>query len=159
MRSSWRLSIFLSLYLPIVFVSQRLGQMFSVHIDPYGLYFTAAVCGLRRTEAVIAALFFGFWLDALQSDGLFGLSALLLSALSFACYKRSWRVVLEAHAGIFSVCAQCFLQISYLLCAFTVTHTFVRYLQFYAWSFAASAAFTAILTPLLLRFQRKCFAE
>lgn len=157
MRSFRRLMIFFFIYLPIVFVSQALGQTFSVHIDLYGLYFMVAVCGLRRTEAVIATLFFGFWLDALQPNCLFGFSALLLSALTFVCHKRSWRVVLEAHARTLGILIQCLLQIVYTLCAFAVTHTPVRYLQFYAWSFLASAVLTIVLTPPLLRFQKKFF--
>jgi len=134
-----------------------LGQMFSVRIDLYGLYFMAAVCGLERTEAVIATIVSGFWTDALQTECLFGLSALLLSALTFACHRQSWRVVLEAHARILSVCAQCLLQGTYLLCAFTATHTPLRYVQFYLGSFLCSAVLTAVLTPLLLRFQKKFF--
>ena len=157
MRSFRRLVIFSLIYLPIAFLSQMLGQMFLVSIDLYGLYFMAAVCGLERTEAVIAAIVSGFWTDALQTECLFGLSALLLSALTFACHRQSWRVVLEAHARIFSVCAQCFLQGTYSLCAFVVTHTSMRYLQFYLGSFLISAVLTAILTPSLLRFQRKFF--
>ena len=155
MRSFRRLIIFWAIYLTIIFISQMIGQMFSININLYGLYFTAAVCGFERKEAVTATLCLGFGLDALQSDRLFGLSALLLSALSFACHKRSWRVVLAAHARILSVCAQCFLQIAYLFCAFIVTHTSVRYLQFYIGSFVCSAVLTAILTPPLLRFQKK----
>ena len=157
MRSFRCLVIFFFIYLPIAFLSQMFGQMFSVHIDLYGLYFMAAVCGLRQMEAVIAMLLLGFWIDALQSEYLFGLSALLLSALTFACHKPSWRVVLEAHARIFSVCAQCLLQGTYLLCAFTATHTPLRYVQFYLGSFLCSAVLTAVLTPLLLRFQKKFF--
>ena len=157
MRSFRRLVIFFFIYLPIVFASQTLGQMFLVRIDLYGLYFTAAVCGLGRTEAVIATIVSGFWMDVLQTECLFGLSALLLSALTFACHKQSWRVVLEAHARILSVCAQCFLQGIYLLCAFTATHTPMYYVRFYLGSFLISAVFTAILTPPLLRFQRKFF--
>ena len=157
MRSFRRLVIFSFIYLPIVFASQTLGQMFLVRIDLYGLYFTAAVCGLGRTEAVIATIVSGFWMDVLQTECLFGLSALLLSALTFACHKQSWRVVLEAHARILSVCAQCFLQGIYLLCAFTATHTPMYYVRFYLGSFLISAVFTAILTPPLLRFQRKFF--
>lgn len=158
MRSFRRLVIFFFIYLPIVFASQTLGQMFLVRIDLYGLYFTAAVCGLGRTEAVIATIVSGFWTDALQTECLFGLSALLLSALTFACHRQSWRVVLEAHARILGVCAQCFLQLVYLLCAFTVTHTPMYYVRFYLGSFLISAVFTAILTPPLLRFQKKFFA-
>ena len=157
MRSFRRLVIFFFIYLPIVFASQTLGQMFLVRIDLYGLYFMVAVCGLERKEAVIAAMISGFWIDALQSEYLFGLSALLLSALTFACHKQSWRVVLEAHARILSVCAQCFLQGIYLLCAFTVTHTPMHYVRFYLGSFLISAVLTAILTPPLLRFQKKFF--
>ena len=157
MRSFRRLVIFFFFFLPIVFASQTLGQMFLVRIDLYGLYFTAAVCGLGRTEAVIATIVSGFWMDVLQTECLFGLSALLLSALTFACHKQSWRVVLEAHARILSVCAQCFLQGIYLLCAFTATHTPMYYVRFYLGSFLISAVFTAILTPPLLRFQRKFF--
>lgn len=141
----------------MVFSSQVLGQTFSININLYGLYFTVAVCGLERTEAVIAAIISGFWLDALQTECLFGLSALLLSALTFACHKQSWRVVLEAHARILSVCAQWFLQGTYLFCAFALTHTSVWYLQFYLGSFLVSAVLTAILTPPLLRFQKKFF--
>jgi len=151
------LVIFFFIYLPIVFALQTLGQMFSVRIDLYGLYFMAAVCGLERTEAVIAMLLLGFWIDALQAECLFGLSALLLSALTFACHRQSWRVVLEAHARILGVCAQCFLQGIYLLCAFTVTHTPMHYVRFYLGSFLMSAVLTAILTPPLLRFQKKFF--
>ena len=158
MRSFRRLVIFFFIYLPIVFASQTLGQIFSVHIDLYGLYFMAAVCGLQRTEAVIATLFLGFCLDALQTDmRLFGLSALLLSAFAFVCHKRSWRVVLEAHARTLGIFIQCFLQMAYLLCAFTVTHTPMHYVRFYLGSFLASAVLTAILTPPLLRFQKKFF--
>lgn len=157
MRSFRRLVIFSLIYLPIAFLSQMLGQMFLVSIDLYGLYFMAAVCGSERTEAVIAAIVSGFWTDALQTECLFGLSALLLSALTFACHRQSWRVVLEAHARILSVCAQWFLQGTYLLCAFAVTHTSVWYLQFYLGSFLVSAVLTAILTPPLLRFQKKFF--
>ena len=134
-----------------------LGQMFSVRIDLYGLYFMAAVCGLERTEVGIAAIVSGFWTDALQTECLFGLSALLLSALTFACHRQSWRAVLEAHARIFSICAQFLLQGTYLFCAFVVTHTSVWYLQFYLGSFLVSAVLTAILTPPLLRFQKKFF--
>ena len=142
----------------MMFASQVIGQTLSININLYGLYFTVAVCGLGRTEAVIAMLFLGFWLDALQTDmNLFGLSALWLSAFAFVCHKRSWRVVLEAHARILAVCAQCLLQGMYLLCAFAVTHTSMRYLQFYLGSFLASAILTAVLTPLLLRFQKKFF--
>ena len=155
MRSFRRLIIFWAIYLTIIFISQMIGQMFSININLYGLYFTAAVCGLERKEAVTATLCLGFGLDALQSDRLFGLSALLLSALSFACHKRSWRVVLEAHARILSVGAQGLLQTAHLLCVFIVTHTSVRYLQFYLGSFVCSAVLTAILTPPLLRFQKK----
>ena len=157
MRSFRRLVIFFFIYLPIVFASQTLGQMFLVRIDLYGLYFMVAVCGLERKEAVIAAMISGFWIDALQSEYLFGLSALLLSALTFACHKQSWRVVLEAHARFFSVCAQFLLQGMYLLCAFTVTHTPMHYVRFYLGSFLISAVLTAILTPPLLRFQKKFF--
>jgi len=157
MRSFRRLVIFFFIYLPIAFLSQMLGQMFSVRIDLYGLYFMVAVCGLERTEGGIAAIVSGFWTDALQTECLFGLSPLLLSALTFACHKRSWRVVLEAHARILSVCAQWFLQGTYLFCAFAVTHTSVWYLQFYLGSFLVSAVLTAILTPPLLRFQKKFF--
>lgn len=158
MRSFRRLVIFFFIYLPIVFASQTLGQMFSVRIDLYGLYFMVAVCGLERTEAVLAMVLLGFWLDALQTGtNLFGLSALWLSAFALVCHKRSWRVVLEAHARIFGVCAQCFLQGTYLFCAFAVTHTSVWYLQFYLGSFLVSAVLTAILTPPLLRFQKKFF--
>ena len=131
--------------------------MFLVRIALYGLYFTAAVCGLGRTEAVIATIVSGFWTDVLQTECLFGLSVLLLSALTFACHKQSWRVVLEAHARILSVCAQCFLQGIYLLCAFTVTHTPMHYVRFYLESFLISAVLTAIVTPPLLRFQKKFF--
>lgn len=157
MRSFRRLVIFFFIYLPIVFASQTLGQMFLVHIDLYGLYFMVAVCGLERTEAVIVAIVSGFWTDALQTECLFGLSALLLSALIFACHRQSWRVVLEAHARILSVCAQCLLQGIYLLCAFTVTHTPMHYVRFYLGSFLMSAVLTAIVTPPLLRFQKKFF--
>ena len=157
MRSFRHLVIFFFLYFPMMFASQVLGQTFSININLYGLYFTVAVCGLERKEAVIAAMISGFWIDALQSEYLFGLSALLLSALTFACHKQSWRVVLEAHARIFSVCAQWFLQGTYLFCAFVVTHTSVWYLQFYLGSFLVSAVLTAILTPPLLRFQKKFF--
>ena len=157
MRSFRCLVIFFFIYLPIVFASQTLGQMFLVRIDLYGLYFMVAVCGLERTEAVIAAIASGFWTDALQTECLFGLSALLLSALTFACHRQSWRVVLEAHARILSVCAQCFLQGIYLLCAFTVTHTPMHYVRFYLGSFLMSAVLTAIVTPPLLRFQKKFF--
>ena len=158
MRSFRHLTIFSLIYLPMLFASQVIGQTFSININLYGLYFMAAVCGLRRTEAVLAMLFLGFWLDALQTDmNLFGLSALWLSAFAFACYKPSWRVVLEAHVRILGIFIQCLLQMAYLLCAFAVTHTPVRCLQFYAWSFVISAVFTAILTPQLLHFQRKFF--
>lgn len=158
MRSFRHLTIFSLIYLPMLFASQVIGQTFSININLYGLYFMAAVCGLRQTEAVLAMLFLGFWLDALQTGtNLFGLSALWLSAFALVCHKRSWRVVLEAHARILSVCAQCFLQISYLLFAFAVTHTPVCYVQFYLGSFLASAILTAILTPPLLRFQKKFF--
>ena len=131
--------------------------MFLVSIDLYGLYFMAAVCGLERTEAVIAAIVSGFWTDALQTECLFGLSVLLLSALTFACHKPSWRVVLEAHAQILSVCAQCLLQGTYLLCAFVVTHTSMHYVRFYLGSFLCSAVLIAILISPLLHFQKKFF--
>lgn len=158
MRSFRHLTIFSLIYLPMLFASQVIGQTFSININLYGLYFMAAVCGLRRTEAVLAMLFLGFWLDALQTDAkLFGLSVLLLSALTFACHRQGWRVVLEAHARILSVCAQCFLQGIYLLCAFTVTHTPMHYVRFYLGSFLMSAVLTAIVTPPLLRFQKKFF--
>lgn len=158
MRSFRRLVIFFVFYLPIAFLSQMLGQTFSVYIDLFGLYFMAAVCGLQRTEAVIAMLLLGFWIDALQTDtNLFGSSALLLSAPAFVCHKQSWRVVLEAHAWILGIFIQCLLQIAYLLCAFTVTHTPVRCLQFYLASFLLSATLIAILTSSLLRLQKKFF--
>ena len=157
MRSFRHLTIFSLIYFPMLFASQVLGQTFSININLYGLYFTVAVCGLERKEAVIAAMISGFWIDALQSEYLFGLSALLLSALTFACHRQSWRVVLEAHARIFGVCAHCFLQGIYLLCAFTVTHTPMHYVRFYLGSFLMSAVLTAILTPPLLRFQKKFF--
>jgi rod shape-determining protein MreD len=157
MRSFRHLTIFSLIYLPMLFASQVIGQTFSININLYGLYFMAAVCGLRRTEAVIATIVSGFWMDVLQTECLFGLSALLLSALTFACHKQSWRVVLEAHARILSVCAQCFLQGIYLLCAFTVTHTPMHYVRFYLGSFLISAVLTAIVTPSLLRFQKKFF--
>lgn len=158
MKTVWHGAIFALIYLPIIFISQMLGQMFSVRIDLYGLYLMAAVCGLKRTEAVLATLFLGFWLDALQTGtNLFGLSALWLSALAFVCHKRSWRVILEAHARFFGVCAQCLLRGIYLLCSFAVTHTSVRYVQFYLGSFLISVVLTAILTPSLLRFQKKYF--
>ena len=158
MRSFRHLTIFSLIYLPMLFASQVIGQSFSININLYGLYFMAAVCGLRRTEAVLAMLLLGFWIDALQADvNLFGLSALWLSAFAFVCHKPSWCVVLEAHVRILGVCAQCFLQLVYLLCAFTVTHTPMYYVRFYLGSFLISAVFTAILTPPLLRFQRKFF--
>ena len=158
MRSFRCLVIFFFIYLPIAFLSQMFGQMFSVHIDLYGLYFMAAVCGLRQMEAVIAMLLLGFWIDALQADmNLFGLSALWLSAFAFVCHKPSWRVVLEAHARILGIFIQCLLQMAYLLCAFAVTHTTVRYLQFYLVSFLLSVVLTAILTPPLLHFQKRFF--
>ena len=157
MRSFRRLVIFFVFYFPMMFASQMLGQMFSININLYGLYFTTAVCGLERTEAVIATIISGFWIDALQMECLFGLSALLLSALTFACHRQSWHVVLEAHVRLLAVCAQWFLQGTYLLCAFTVTHTSMRYLQFYLGVFLISAILTAILTPPLLRFQKKFF--
>ena len=157
MRSFRRLVIFFVLYFPMMFASQVLGQTFLININLYGLYFTVAVCGLERKEAVVATIVSGFWTDALQTECLFGLSALLLSALTFACHRQSWRVVWEAHARIFSVCAQCFLQGIYLLFAFTATHTPLRYVQFYLGSFLISAVLTAVLTPPLLRFQKKFF--
>ena len=142
----------------MMFASQVIGQTLSININLYGLYFTVAVCGLGRTEAVIAMLFLGFWIDALQTDmNLFGLSALWLSAFAFVCHKRSWRVVLEAHARILGIFIQCLLQMAYLLCAFAVTHTTVRYLQFYLVSFLLSVVLTAILTPPLLHFQKRFF--
>ena len=157
MRSFRRLVIFFVLYFPMMFASQVLGQTFLININLYGLYFTVAVCGLKRTEAVIAAIISGFWIDVLQTECLFGLSALLLSALTFACHRQSWRVVWEAHARILSVCAQCFLQGIYLLFAFVVTHTPMYYVRFYLGSFLISAVLTAIVTPPLLRFQKKFF--
>ena len=141
----------------MMFASQVLGQTFLININLYGLYFTVAVCGLERKEAVVATIVSGFWTDALQTECLFGLSALLLSALTFACHRQSWRVVWEAHARILSICAQFLLQGTYLLCAFAVTHTPVRYVQFYLGSLLISAVLTAILTPPLLRFQKKFF--
>ena len=156
MRTLGRLMIFLAIFLPIVFASQLFGQMFSVHINLYGLYFMAAVCGLRRSEAVLATVFLGLWLDALQPDmRLFGLQALLLSALTYACYKQNWRVVFEAYSRTFAVCAQCFLQPIGLLCVFAVYRIPIRCFQFYVSSFLASVILSAILTPPLLHFQKK----
>ena len=151
--------IFLFLYLAIVFASQCIGQTFSMRIDLCGLYCTAAICGLRRTEAVIAMLFLGFWLDALQPDvRLFGLQALLLSAPAFACHKRSLKVIFEARSRILGVFIQFILQTFWLLCTFAVKHIPVHYVKFYIPSFLCSAVLTAILTPPLLRFQRKFLA-
>jgi hypothetical protein len=158
MRNFRHLTIFSLIYLPMLFASQVIGQTFSININLYGLYFMAAVCGLRRTEAVLAMLLLGFWIDALQADvNLFGLSALWLSAFAFVCHKPSWRVVLEAHVRILGIFIQCLLQIAYLLCAFAVTHTPVCCLQFYLVSFLLSATLTAGLTSPLLRFQKKFF--
>jgi hypothetical protein len=152
--------IFFVIYIPITFMSRLLEQALLLRIDLYGLYFVAAICGLSKIEAVLATVFLGLWLDGVQPDiRLFGLQAILLSALTYACWKQSWRVVVESYARIFAVCAQCFLQIFNLLFVFSIYQIPIRYLKFYTSSFLVSICLVAILTQPLLRLQNKYFVE
>lgn len=108
----YRLLLFQLFCTPVVLLSHVLTVLCSIHFHFYGLFLLAAVCNLRKFEAVCSLFLIGLWMDTPWVDiPLWGWSGFLLTCTVLFFKSTAWYNIFTARpqlwAGLLNLLLQC----------------------------------------------------
>lgn len=107
----YRLLLFQLFCIPVVILSQVLTILCGIHFLFYGVFLLAAVCNLRKFEAICSLFFIGLWVDTPWLDvPLWGWSSFLLTCAALFFKSSTWHNIFTARPQLWACLLNLLLQ-------------------------------------------------